>query len=77
MRFHQLFQAAKVNKLSATLYQFDCGETVTIRNGQGVLFRASKECGEEPNAIDVTGAWLLAEGFIKEHDIPAPRPDRD
>jgi len=69
--------ACKARDLRASIYQFDCGERVTIRNGIGELFSTSKDCGEEPNAVDLAGAWLLAEGYIAEGDIPPMRRGTD
>lgn len=77
MTFHQLEAACKANDLVASIYQYDCGERVTIKNGVGELFSSSKDCGEEPNAVDIAGSWLLSTNHIHESDIPPARKHED
>jgi hypothetical protein len=77
MTFHQLYTACLSRELKARIHQFDCGERVTITNGVGELFSVSKECGEEPNAIDVAGSWLISNGYIRHRDIPAAKAAQD
>lgn len=77
MTFYQLERACQQVGLSASIYQYDCGERVTVRRAGRVLFSSDKECGQEPNAVDMAGAYLLAQGFITDDNIPAPRRDTD
>jgi len=77
MTFHQLYAACKAHDMRASIHQWDCGETVTINNGVGELFRISKECGEEPSAVHTAGSWLIINGYIKYSDLPAPKADTD
>ena len=74
--FHQLEAACRANNMSVSLFQFDCGETVTVTNGVGQLFRVTKECGED-DAVDVAATWLITHTFIKLSDIPPRTPDLD
>jgi hypothetical protein len=64
MTFRELYAACVRKGMSASLYQFDCGERVTITNHVGELFSTTKECGDSPNAIDFAADWLEQNGFL-------------
>lgn len=76
--FHQLQEACNDVGYNVTIHQYDCGERVTVRYPDGKeLFSTSKDCGEEPSAVDITTAYMLAEGYIRDSDIPDAKPDED
>lgn len=77
MTFHQLYTACARRGLAASIHQWDCGETVRVRNGVGELFSVSKDCGADPNAVATAATWLITNGYIKYSDAPSPRADTD
>lgn len=76
--FTQLEEACNDVGYKVSTHQYDCGERVTVRYPDGKeLFSASRDCGDKDTAVDITVAYMLAEGYIRDSDIPNAKPDTD
>lgn len=71
--FTQLETACHDVGYGVSISQYDCGERVTVRWPDGhQLFTTSRDCGDKESAVDITVAYMLANGHLRDSDIPQP-----